>query len=91
MIIKLTECRNNKGIMGKTEYHPIYININQIQSFAKSINGTDTRLQLQGIGYIFVRESCEEIIDRLVPKMVTLPDNMDHAYGKDAHIKYGAR
>lgn len=95
MIIKLTEIRNSTARDGskKPELHAIYINANQIQSFAKSINGNDTRIQLQGTGYLFVKESCEEILDSLVPKPIVaiLPDDMDHAYGADARIIYGVR
>lgn len=97
MIIKLTEIRNSAvrdGAAKKPELHTIYVNVNQIQCFAKSINGNDTRLQLQGSGYIFVKESCEQVVDMLAPKpirAVEMNDLIDADMREVGHITYGAR
>lgn len=63
MIIKLTEVRNSTK-----ELCAMYVNTDQIQYFGKSINGQDTRLKIADNGYMFVKESPEEVFAMIYPK-----------------------
>lgn len=85
MIIKLTEMRKDGS-------YPTYVNMDHVQYFSKSMNGTDTRLKIAGDNlYLFVKESVEEIKDLMVPKMIE-PAEWEKQEGfPDNYIRYGAR
>lgn len=61
MIIKLHEVRTDMP-------YPVYVNTDHIQYFAKSINGSDTRIKFNGEKvYMFVKESIEEVAEMIRP------------------------
>lgn len=64
MIIKLTEQIKDGGKQS------VYVNIEKVQFFSKSLNNVDTRLKFEGTTYLFVKETPEQILDMMFPKMI---------------------
>lgn len=89
MIIKLTEL---KKIDDKRVEAPLWVNMTQVLYFSKSSKGNDTHISIPGKSYLFVKETPEEIMNMMVPKMT-----MAEAYAKleavlpDGIVNYGAR
>jgi hypothetical protein len=66
MIIKLTECRSKDG--AEKQNFTIYVNMNNVLTFNRSINGTDTHVKLAG-AFLFVKETPEDIMRMMFPPM----------------------
>lgn len=85
MIIKLTELKKveeNKRVEAQ-----LWVNMAHVQYFSKSTKGHDTHLAIQGKSYLFVKETPEEIMEMLVPKMLDLTEvNM-----RPGNVIFGAR
>lgn len=64
MIIKLTDVRNEGS-----NPMPVYVNMQNVLTFNKSMNGKDTHVKLIGNAFLFVKETPEEIVDKMVPKL----------------------
>jgi len=66
MIIKLTECRKVDGKPNNS--FDIYVNTDNVLTFNRSINGDDTHIKLF-CAFLFVKETPEEIIEKMVLKL----------------------
>lgn len=85
MIIRLTELK--KVEENKRVEAPLWVNMAHVQYFSKSTKGHDTHLSIQGKSYLFVKETPEEIMEMLLPKMLDLTE-VDMRPG---NVIFGAR
>jgi hypothetical protein len=60
MIIKLTDVRNDGA-----KPIDVYVNMQNVLTFNKSMNGKDTHVKLIGNAFLFVKETPEEIVNAL--------------------------
>ena len=72
MIIKLTEMRNGN------EPYTVYVNMDHVQYFSKSINGADTRIKFNGEKvYLFVKETIAQIDELMRPTPMQTAKSLD--------------
>lgn len=84
MIIKLTEM---KKVDDRRVETPLWVNMAHVMYFSKSSKGNDTHLAVPGKSYLFVKETPEEIMEMLLPKMLDLTE-VDMRPG---NVIFGAR
>jgi len=86
MIIKLTEMRNGN------EPYTVYVNMDHVQYFSKSINGADTRIKFNGEKvYLFVKETIAQIDELMSAPRMIVPADLEKQDIFPDYIRYGAR
>jgi len=90
MIIKLTELKKIDDTHKRVEA-PLWVNMAHVQYFSKSTKGNDTHLSIQGKSYLFVKETPEQIMELLVPKMLCGDVDLSKVDMRPGNVIYGAR